>query len=227
MRMADARSRIPRLAVVKGARSPENTVGRNEFRPRGPPPAGRDLEWSILMARVQDGDGKAYRRLLEEITPYLRSVAATRHDDPSDVEDAVQDILLTIHAIRRTYDPTRPFRPWLVTIAHRRLVDQLRRKGRLRKRETPLTTEHESFPDRQASIDEVLADRRELEAALNNLSPGQRRAIRLLKLKEMSLKAAASVTGMSVSALKLATHRAQKNLRKMLSNRTKGRDDNA
>ena len=28
--------------------------------------------WSVLMARAQDGDGAAYRRLLEEVTPYLR-----------------------------------------------------------------------------------------------------------------------------------------------------------
>jgi RNA polymerase sigma-70 factor (ECF subfamily) len=170
------------------------------------------------MARTQNGDGKAYRRLLEEIMPYLRSLAAARHNDPNDVEDAVQDVLLTVHAIRRTYDPTRPFTPWLVAIANRRLVDRLRRQGRIRKRETPLTTEHEAFPALQANIDEELSDRRELEAALDSLSPGQRRAIRLLKMKEMSLKGAASATGMSVAALKAATHRALKNLRKKLSN---------
>jgi RNA polymerase sigma-70 factor (ECF subfamily) len=172
------------------------------------------------MARAQDGDSDAYRRLLEEVTPYLRSLAASRHRDPSDAEDAVQDILLTIHAIRQTYDPTRPFRPWLVTIANRRLVDRLRRQGRLRSRETSLTSEHETFPGHQTNLDQEVSYRHELRAALDNLPPGQRQAIRLLKLKEMSLKEAAIATGLSVTALKGATHRALKNLRKMLSHRS-------
>ncbi len=44
----------------------------------------------------------------------------------ADVEDVVQDILLTLHAIRHTYDPSRPFKPWLVAVARRRIVDRLR-----------------------------------------------------------------------------------------------------
>jgi len=215
--MPGPRSRAPFLAV---ARPDENPAGRREHGPDGTPPADRDLEWSILMARAQDGDGGAHRRLLEQVTPYLRSLAASRHRDPSDVEDAVQDILLTIHAIRQTYDPTRPFRPWLITIANRRLVDRLRRQGRLRSRETALTSDHETFPVRQANLDQEVSYRHELKAALDNLPVGQRQAIRLLKLKQLSLKGAATATGLSVTALKGATHRALKNLRKMLSHRS-------
>lgn len=217
--MPGPRSRAPMLTVVTGALTGEYGPGRSEAGPGGRPPADRDLKWSILMARAQDGDGGAYRRLLEEVTPYLRSLAASRHRDPSDAEDAVQDILLTIHAIRQTYDPTRPFRPWLVTIANRRLVDRLRRQGRLRSRETALTSDHETFPVCQANLDEEVSCRLELRAALDNLPSGQREAIRLLKLQEMSLKEAATATGLSVTALKGATHRALKNLRKMLSHR--------
>ena len=40
--------------------------------------------------------------------------------------------------------------------------------------------------------------------------------IELLKLQEMSLKEAAAVSGMTVAALKVATHRALKTLRKVL-----------
>lgn len=217
--MPGPRSRAP-LTVIKGAFAREDDSGCSQHGPSGRPPADRDLEWSILMARAQDGDSRAYRCLLEEVTPYLRSLAASRHRDPSDAEDAVQDILLTIHAIRQTYDPSRPFRPWLVTIANRRLVDRLRRQGRLRSRETALTSDHETFPARQANLDEEVSFRHELKVALDTLPPRQRQAIRLLKLKEMSLKDAAAATGLSVTALKGATHRALKNLRKMLSHRS-------
>ena len=182
-------------------------------------PVIRDVDWSILMARAQDGDGAAYRRLLQDIVPYLRSLAARRHRDPNDVEDAVQDILLTIHAIRQTYDPARPFGPWLVTIANRRFIDRLRRQGRVRAQETPLTTEHETFSEARANQEESTG-RRELEGAIDNLPPRQRQAIRLLKLKEMSLKEAAVASGMSITSLKVNTHRAMKSLRKMLGDRS-------
>jgi DNA-directed RNA polymerase specialized sigma24 family protein len=98
---------------------------------------GCELDWSILMARAQGGDRLAYHRLLREIAPVLRSLARRRYGSPNEIEDAVQDVLLTVHAIRRTYDPTRPFGPWLTTIANRRFVDRLRRQGRKQAREIP------------------------------------------------------------------------------------------
>lgn len=174
-----------------------------------------DIDWGILMARAQDGDAKAYLLLLEKITPYLRVLASRSQQDQQDIEDAVQDVLLTVHAIRHTYDPTRPFGPWLVSIARRRFVDRLRRQGRLRATETPLTSEHETFVEDRANIEESLV-RDELASVISALPPRQQEAIRLLKLKEMSLKEAAKASGMSIVSLKVATHRALKSLRKML-----------
>ena len=203
--------RVPPLRLVGADESGASGADRAE-------PVIRDVDWAILMARAQDGDQDAYHRLLLEIAPYLRSLAARRHRNPSDAEDAIQDILLTIHSIRQTYDPARPFGPWLVTIANRRLIDRLRRQGRTRARETPLTAEHETFSESRANMGER-ADPRELEGAIGKLPPGQQQAIRLLKLKEMSLKEAAVASGMSITSLKVNTHRALKSLRKMLVDR--------
>ena len=175
-----------------------------------------ELDWSIYMAHAQGGDREAYRRLLEEITPYLRALAARRIQNRGDVEDAAQDALLTVHAVRHTYDPARPFGPWLVAIANRRIVDALRRRGRAGSREMPLDAEHETFAAPETNYHEAASEGRALREAVDNLPPGQRDAIRLLKLNEMSLKEAATASGMSVAALKVATHRALKNLRKML-----------
>jgi len=48
----------------------------------------------------------------------------------------------------------------------------------------------------------------------------QQQAIRLLKLKEMSLKEAATASGMSITSLKVAPHRALASLRKVLADRS-------
>lgn len=204
------------LTLVKGSRTggDERNLGSRVS----------EIDWSILMARGQSGDSEAYIRLLTEISPYVRTLAARRGLDASEIEDALQDVLLTVHAIRQTYDPMRPFGPWLTAIADRRLVDRLRRTGRRRARESPLMPEHETFPDGAANIDEEISGQRALRAAVEKLPERQRQAIKLLKIREMSLKEAAMVSGMSIAALKVATHRALGSLRKMLSDRGQTRD---
>jgi RNA polymerase sigma-70 factor (ECF subfamily) len=176
-----------------------------------------DVDWTLLMARAQDGDKDAYRRLLEGVTPYLRSLAARRFQNRGDIEDAVQEILLTVHAIRHTYDPARPFGPWLVAIAHRRIVDGLRRQGRSRARDVEWDEEHETFAAPETNFTEATSDGRVLREAIERLPPGQREAIRMLKLQEMSLKEAAAASGTSVAALKVAAHRGLKSLQKIFA----------
>lgn len=190
---------------------PNLTVVPN-VSPRREDPALREVDWSILMARAQDGNGAAYARLLTEITPYLRALASRRQRQASDIEDAVQDILLTVHAIRATYDPARPFGPWLVAIANRRLIDRIRKQSRHRMMETPLMPEHETASNSVAARDET-ADHARLAAAIEALPEGQKQAIRMLKLNELSLNEASSASGLSIASLKVSTHRAIARLR--------------
>lgn len=173
-------------------------------------------EWAILMARAQEGDAAAYRHLLAAVAPYLRALAARYHRAPQDVEDSVQDILLTVHTIRHTYDPARPFKPWLVAIGRRRIIDRLRGQTRIRARETFLKSEHETFAAPEANLYEAEPDARALREAVAQLPEAQRRAVTMLKIEEKSLKEVSAATGMSIVALKVSTHRAVKNLRKLL-----------
>ncbi|MDZ4780255.1 MAG: sigma-70 family RNA polymerase sigma factor [Planctomycetia bacterium] len=215
-----SRNRQPPLAVVSNDASMSDSISRgrsDEARARS---LARDVDWSILMARAQGGDGEAYRRLLGEIVPYVRSLVAPRHRDPRDVEDTTQDVLLTIHSIRHTYDPTRPFTPWLVAIAHRRAIDRLRQQGRSRLRDDALKAEYETFGEPLTNIEETRSEEHSLHKAVERLPPGQREAVKLLKLQEMSLREASKVSGMSVAALKVAMHRALKSLRKILGSKS-------
>ena len=191
----------PRLTLVSSTPAPRRT-------PRG------QTDWSILMACAQDGDREAYRTLLTEIEPYVRSIAVRYLSRSADMEDAVQNVLMTVHSIRQTYDPKRPFAPWLVAIAHHRIIDQLRRHARQKAREVEWSSEHETFAEAPAN----LPDERSvaLVGAIDKLPPDQRDAIRMLKLREMSLMEASRASGRSIAALKVATHRAIKNLRKLL-----------
>jgi len=186
-------------------------------------PADRDRDRAMLMARAQASEREAYRRLLEDITPFVRVLAARRLHDASEVEDAVQDVLLTVHLIRHTYDPSRPFAPWLAAVTKRRVIDRLRRRIRIDSRQIPLGSQHETLSAVASNSEITGSDADALRAAIEALPFAQRQAIEMLKLGEMSLKEAAAASGMSIAALKVATHRALGTLRKMLGNPRRSR----
>jgi RNA polymerase sigma-70 factor (ECF subfamily) len=174
-----------------------------------------------LMYAAQNGDGGAYMRLLAEVTPLLRRTIGRQRSflQASDIEDIVQDTLISLHTVRATYDPDRPFVPWLMAITRNRLVDAARRYGRLAANEISVAEYPETFSAEPANkIDETYGDPAALKEAINRLPPGQKRAVEMLKLREMSLKEASAASGMGVAALKVAVHRGMKALRKTLRN---------
>ncbi|MGE5476812.1 MAG: sigma-70 family RNA polymerase sigma factor [Bacteroidales bacterium] len=177
-------------------------------------------EWQTLMAAAQAGDKDSYARLLREIVPMLRRVSRRKWPMAAnaDVEDLVQDVLLSLHSVRHTYDPTRPFVPWLLAILHHRLVDAVRRSMRCQANEIATDDFEETVAGIAANTQEAWTDdATALHKAIAALPDGQRQAVELLKLRELSLKEAAAKTGLSVSALKVATHRAMKALRAALT----------
>lgn len=174
----------------------------------------QDRVWSGWMAAAQDGDKAAYARLLADVTPFVRVLARRRCADPDRAEDVVQEVLLTLHRVRHTYDPARPFTPWLAAIAGRRSIDALRRRVRLAAHEAHDPYAYETFADVGANKEMEAGDAAQALAGLiASLPPGQREALELVKLKELSLLEASQISGQSVAALKVGVHRAIKALR--------------
>jgi RNA polymerase sigma factor (sigma-70 family) len=180
----------------------------------------KDRGLAVLMQAAQDGDRVAYASLLHELVPLLQRIVGRRlyFLQTADREDLIQEILLSLHAARATYDARRAFIPWLHAIARHRMIDRARRYGRLSANEALV----DEFDDVELNIavdppGDAYRDPGALRAAVESLPDGQRRAIELLKFRELSLKEAASVSGASISALKVSAHRAIKSLRNSLT----------
>jgi len=172
------------------------------------------------MSAAQAGERAAYERLLREVTPLIRSIVRRYCSNRADIEEMVQDTLLTVHRVRHTYDPSRPFGPWLAAIASRRSIDALRRRIRVTRNETPEDGTYETFSDAAANNElEAVRSTEEVGELLRRLPARQREALEALKLKEMSLKEASVSSGQSVAALKVNAHRALKALRAMFQER--------
>ncbi|MDE2198097.1 MAG: sigma-70 family RNA polymerase sigma factor [Rhodospirillales bacterium] len=172
------------------------------------------------MQSAQAGDRARYAALLAAVLPPLRRAARARwpQADPAAIEDAVQETLLALHASRHLYDPARPFLPFLFGIMRFRGADVMRRTRRQRARETPIDGVPEtsdalvtnSYPD--AGLEAAA-----LREAVGRLPEGQRRAIEMTKFQELTLEEASTASGMSVAALKVATHRGLLALRKRMN----------
>ena len=177
---------------------------------------------AALMSAAQAGDQRAYQHLLRACLPEAASIARRQGVPPDRVDDVVQDVLLTIHRARATYDPARPFLPWLRAIAQRRAIDALRTHYRGAAREVFDEDAYLAHPATtpQADAGQGRSDQaRQVAEALATLAPGQRQAVELLALRERSLDEAAGETGRTKGALKVNLHRALAALRQVMTDR--------
>lgn len=169
------------------------------------------VSWAQLMKKVQAGDQEAYRQFLDEIGPVLFNFVRRRVFNPEMVRDVYQEVLLTLHKARHTYEPSRPLGPWLFTVTRNSILDALGRNRKFVEREVPM----EVLPDAsEAERDGTLDDG--LYRALQALPEANREAVELLKLKGLSLEEAARKLGISVAALKVRAHRGYRQLRQLL-----------
>src|SRR5438552_13330629 len=77
----------------------------------------RSVQRARWMERVQRGDREAYDELLTDMAPPLLRFLRRRIADAHELEDVFQDTLMAVHRARHTYDPSRPFEPWIVRVS--------------------------------------------------------------------------------------------------------------
>lgn len=161
-----------------------------------------------LMAMAQAGDRDAYRAVLDSCRTWLLRYYA-RRIAPGAVDDLVQDTLLSLHRKRATYDPARPFLPWLAAIARYRWVDQLRRTYRA----------DETVLDENLAVgsgEDAVAARISIARLLERLPAGQAEAIRLVKIEGLSVAEASERSHQSESLVKVNVHRGLKKLASLI-----------
>lgn len=167
-----------------------------------------------LMRQALAGDQRAYAELLRETARLLRPFLSRRLSADGEVDDLLQEILISIHKARHTYDGLRPYKPWAYAIARFRLQDHLRTHyaDRLRHAEDIAELEnilHQDVTESPFSY-ESISDEIEM------LPEKQATILRLMHRDGYTAKEVAERTGMSVSAVKVSAHRAYRILRRKL-----------
>jgi RNA polymerase sigma-70 factor (ECF subfamily) len=129
-------------------------------------------------------------------------------------EDLVQELLLSIHSSRHTFDCNRPFAPWLFAIARKRIADYWRSEWQRINREVSEYDGVNEIPKSSAASSNGMTDY--VSIAMEELPERQKNVITLLKVNGYSLKEAADKLKMTEGAVKVTAHRAYNALRKKL-----------
>ena len=166
------------------------------------------------MGSAQGGNQADYHTLLTELAQVLAKFLCTRIGNGHYVDDCVQEVLLAVHEARHTYDPARPFRPWLFAIARHKAVDHLRNQTRLR--EEPLPTEGEDWKADGTELEDLIGGGR----MIGTLAAKYREPILLTKIAGLTGEEAARQLKISESTLKVRVHRGIKRLRNMMAAET-------
>jgi RNA polymerase sigma-70 factor (ECF subfamily) len=175
--------------------------------------SGSDSQrWRSLIEKAQAGDKKAYNRLLKQLHPYIENVLRPGLSNPEWVNDITQDVLLSLHKSLHTYNPERPFKPWLMAIIHFRKSDFMR-KHYASHDDRKVDFEEPAFFNRHVTSPVASGEFKDIEAALNMLPEQQRNVFQMMKIYGYSANEVATMTGMSTSAVKVSVHRSWKKIR--------------
>jgi RNA polymerase sigma-70 factor (ECF subfamily) len=169
---------------------------------------------AALMRLSLNGDKLAYAELLRETSRFLRPFLANRLSFTNEVDDLLQEILLSIHRARHTYDGNRPYKPWVYAIAKFRLQDHLRAHYADQLRHADDLSELEDYL--HENVTESAISYESISREVKKLPKKQATIVQLMHQEGYTAKEVAEKLGMNESAVKVAAHRAYKILRQKL-----------
>jgi RNA polymerase sigma factor (sigma-70 family) len=162
-----------------------------------------------LMLAYQDGNETAftllYRRYSGKIYGYLMS----RLKDRSTSDDAFQATFLKLHQSRMKYDPNFPFSAWLFTLCRTSMIDVIRTRVRIQKREGQ---DDVAFEGAAAAVPDEIVD----VPDLSSLTQNQRDALLHRYIDELSFEQIAKRLAISPVNTRKIVSRALKQLRTMI-----------
>jgi RNA polymerase sigma-70 factor (ECF subfamily) len=153
--------------------------------------------------------------MLKEVASALRRSLASRLVrvglGAHEAEDLVQEILIGLHGKRHTWDPARPFMPWLHAITRYKLIDFARRRRHETRRRVDLPLE-DWLEIVESSAYEANCSTWEVDRRLAVLPVSQRKIVRAIAVEGASIRNVALGLATSEGVVRVMLHRAIRRL---------------
>ena len=181
-----------------------------------------------LVQALQRGEPGAVEALLDRYGGWIYRVARLLLNDPRDVEEVTQDVLLAVVRKAQTFKGEAAFSSWLYRIAVNAAYQRLRAKRA--RPEVSLEPFLRVFDDEGRYIEPVVdwsgklndpavaeETRAAIERSLSRLPEEYRVVIQLHDVEELPNEEVAATLGLTVAAVKSRVHRARLFLRQELA----------
>jgi len=182
-------------------------------------------ERALLLA-AKTGDLVAFEILCKQSASTVFHIARRIMRNNEDAEDVMQEAFQQAFIHLQRFNGDSRFSTWLSRIAINTALMKLRKKHRFwevsldESPETEQPSAHIDVEDQALNPEQLFSQkerRRILSLALNDLTPGTRKAIELRELGERSTEETAQIMGISVTAVKARVFHGRRRLRERLN----------
>jgi len=179
-----------------------------------------------FLAAAKRGDSAAFETLCKQSANTVFHVARRIMRNTEDAEDVVQESFQQAFIHLKSFNGDSRFSTWVSRIAINAALMKLRKKHRLldvsldESAETEEPSARIQVEDQGPNPEQLYAQQEQqriLSEAMNQLTPGMRKAIELRELDERSTEETARIMGISVSAVKARVFHGRKKLRERLN----------
>jgi len=157
-----------------------------------------------LLDRVGQGDLTAFGQLYDATAARVFGLLLAILRDSGLTDEVTQDVFFEIWRRASTFDPTKGASiSWIFTLAHSRAIDRVRQVRSLRARDTFFAT-NSYYPEFDSAAESATCHEgdHQIRAALAQLTPLQRQAIRLTYLMGHTTSEASEILGVPISTFK-------------------------
>lgn len=140
------------------------------------------------------------------IRRYLVKLGGT-YADKQTIEDLHQEVLITLHEKKHTYQTDRPLLPWIYAITRHRYIDFYRST---RRRPVSVSIDQDL---EQRLESPIVESEHSIDEIMGLLTSKQKEMLMLIKVEGRTYEEAAKTLSMSVPAVKVAVHRVVKALK--------------
>lgn len=144
---------------------------------------------ATLMRQLLRRDVSAFEELYERHSRIVYSLVLRILRQGPTAEEVVQDVFLQLWRNSARYDVSRPFVPWLLTLARNRALDHLRLKSERQRRREEQTEEFPQIASAPPEYEKALDEERRavrVRALIGSLPAPQKRAIELAYFEGLS-----------------------------------------
>lgn len=176
-------------------------------------------EESEIIESVLRGKRETYALLVDAYRTQIFNLAYRMTGNYEDASDLAQETFIRAYQNLRQFDPEKRFFTWLYTIGLNLIRNHLKKRGREMSRDTAARSSSEGGIDQGAQTERDLIQTQEigrLEICLQELPEDLRGAVVLRFYEDLSLEEIATISGASLSAVKMRVYRGLEQLKGLM-----------